>query len=216
MATADPLRRGRIDLGAGPVDHRQGPGRTAMALRPLRPVAHRAVPIPRRPALDRHAGRGAHRIRPMAAGPLAALVVDAAAGVHPDPPRGQLHRAGPLAAGHCGRMVRRRHGDPGQRHPRSRGAARRRGARDGQTRVRGDRAAGGPPGRIWAAGAYGGDRRSGGERRRRDVWTASTQRRRPAAGLADPAAARERDRSPASVDAPRRRAPRFNGHRRQQ
>ena len=37
----------------------------------------------------------------------------------------------------------------------------RRGARDGQTRVRGDRAEGGTPGRIWAAGAYGGDRRSG-------------------------------------------------------
>ena len=150
----------------------------------------------------------------MAARPLAALVVDAAAGVHPDPPRGQRHRAGPLTAGPGGRLVRRCAGDPGQRHPRSRGTAGRRGARDGQTGVRGDRAEGGPPRRLRAAGAVGGYRGSRGERRGRDVRAASTQRRRVAAGLADSAAARERDRSPAGLDAPGRRASRADGHRR--
>ena len=197
----------------GAVDQRHGPGGPAVAFRPVRPAAHRLVPVPRRPALDRHACRGAHRVRPVAAGALAALVVGAAAGVHPDPPGGQRHRAGPLAAGSRGRLVLRRAGDPGQRHPRSRGAAGRRGARDGQTRIRGDRAEGGPPRRIGAAGSCGRHRGSRRERRGRDVRTASTQRRRPAAGVADPAAARERDRPAAGVDAPRCRAPRPDGHR---
>ena len=53
VATADPLRGGRLDLRPRAVDHRQRPRRAAMAFRPVRPAAHRALPIPRRPALDR-------------------------------------------------------------------------------------------------------------------------------------------------------------------
>ncbi len=138
-----------------------------------------------------HARRGAHRVGPVAAGALAALVVDAAAGVHSDPPRGQRRRAGPLTAGPGGRLVRRRAGGLGQRHPRVGGAAGRRGARDGQTRVRGRGTAGGPPRRIGAAGPVGRHRGPRGERRRRDVRPASTQRRCAAPSLAAAAAARQ-------------------------
>ena len=155
VATAGPVRGGRLDLRSRVVDHRHRPGRTAVAFRPERPPAHPAVAIPRRPALDRHARRGAHRVGPVAARALAALVVDAAAGLHSDPPRGQRRRAGPLTAGPGGRLVRRWAGGLGQRHPRVGGTAGRRGARDGQTRVRGRGTAGGPPRRVGAAGAVG-------------------------------------------------------------
>ena len=47
----------------------------------------------------------------------------------------------------------------------------------------------------------------------RVVRPASTQRRRTAPALAEAAAARRRDRAPADLDAPRRRASRADGHR---
>jgi len=84
-----------------------GPGRAAVAFRPVRPAAHGAVPISRRPALDRDAGRGAHGVRPVAARPLAALVWTLLAGcVHPDPTSwySAIVPARSLL-GHCGRMV---------------------------------------------------------------------------------------------------------------
>ena len=87
-----------------------------------------------------------------------------------------------------------------------------RGARDGQTRIRRLQAHGGPARRIRAAGLVGG-RRSGRDRRGRDVRPAPTQRRRAARAVAQAAAARVRDRAAADVDAPRRRASRADGHR---
>ena len=89
------------------------------------------VPVPRRPALDRDARRGAHRLRPMAARPVATLVVGAAAGVRAHPPGHQRRGARAVTARPGGRLVRRRAGRPRRRHPRSRGAAGRRGPGDG-------------------------------------------------------------------------------------
>ena len=129
-----------------------------MALRPVRPGPHGVRAIPRRPALDRDARRGAHRVGPVAARAMAALVVDAAAGVRADSPRGQRRRAGPLTAGPGGGVVRRRAGGPGQRHSRARSAAGRRGPRADQTRIRGVRTHGGPPSRNRAAHAFCGIR----------------------------------------------------------
>ena len=118
-------------------------------------LQHAAGPVPRRPALDRDAGRGADRFGPLAARALAALVVGAAAGLRADPPRHQRHRPGPLIGGPGGGLVRRRAGGPGRRHSRARGAAGGRGPRDGQTRVRRVAAHGGPARRTRAAGAFG-------------------------------------------------------------
>ena len=96
METACSLRGRCADRLSRAVDHGQAPLGTPMALRPLRSPAHGVVPIPRRPALDRHARRGAHRVGPLATRTLATLVVDAAAGVHTDPSGGQRDRAGAL------------------------------------------------------------------------------------------------------------------------
>ena len=89
-------RRGARDPAV--LDQRQRHRGAPMALRPLGPAQHGAGAIPRRPALDRDAGGGADRVRAVAAGALAALVVDAAAGVRADPPRRQRHRARPAVA----------------------------------------------------------------------------------------------------------------------
>ena len=98
---------------------------------------------------------------PVAARALAAVVVDAAAGVRADPPRRQRGGARPLAAGPGGRLVRRRAGRARGRHARPRGAARRRRPGAGPARIPGIGADGGAARRDRAAGAVGQVRRPG-------------------------------------------------------
>ena len=64
---------------------------------------HLPVAVPRRPALDRDARGGAHGVGPVAARAVAAVVVDAAAGLRADPPRRQRRGACALAARPGGR-----------------------------------------------------------------------------------------------------------------
>ncbi len=99
----------------------------------------------------------------------------------------------------------------GGRHPGAGGAARRRGPGAGPARLRRLRARGDPPARARPAGA-GGDR-PGQHRRRRAVRTQPAQRRRAEPAVAQAPVAHRRDRAAARLDAPRRRAPRADGHR---
>ena len=92
-----------------------------------------------------HAGRGAHRVRALAVAAAAPVLVGAAAGVRADPPVRQRRRPGPLTAGPGRRLVRRRAGGVGGRHPRPGGPARRRGAGADPARFRGLGARGRPP-----------------------------------------------------------------------
>ena len=68
------------------------------------------VAVPRRPAVDRDARRGAHGVGPVAACAVAAVVVGAAAGLRADPPRRQRRGARAVVAGAGGGLVRRRVG----------------------------------------------------------------------------------------------------------
>ena len=142
------------------------------------------VAVPRRPALDRDARRGAHGVGPVAAGAVAAVVVDAAAGVRADPPRRQRGGAGPLVAGAGGGLVRRRLVVLVVGTPASGGAARGRRPRDGPARIFRGRAAGwcgrpgtGPlelaattprPDSVAIVEMYGPNQRSGGTLRQ--LW----------------------------------------------
>ena len=221
MEAARRLRRGRCHRHPVAVDHRQRHRRAALALRSERTSRHRTVAVPRRPAVDRDAGRGPDGVGSLAARALAAMVVGAAAGVRADPPRRQRGRAGTLAAGARGGLVRRRTGRARRRHTRAGGPARRRSAGDDAPGVPGVRAEGGPAGRAWAVGAHRHrgpgsrlDRPRSGHRHRRAVRAASTRRRRPAPVLGQAEIARQRNRALADFDASRRRAPCVDGDRR--
>ena len=155
MEDARGVRGGRVHRRACAVDQRQRHRRAAMAFRPVRSARHPALAVPRRSALDRDARRRAHRVGPVAARALAAVVVDAAAGLRAHSPRRQRRGAGALVAGAGGRLVRRRTGGAGGRHARPRGAARRRGPGPGPPRIPGIDADGGAPRRARAAGSVG-------------------------------------------------------------
>ena len=198
--------------GAVPVDHRKRDRRAALAFRPLRAAVDHPVGVPRRPPVDRDAGRRPDRVRPVAAGPLAAVVVDTALGVRADPPGGQ--RGVParsllgLSVGwFVGALVVRVVGTPALEVPLDgavRALARRGFLVNALTVVRPaarDRWSCRPPttpGRKWS-------------------WTVRpqpAQRRCAAAVLAVADLARQRDRAAAGFDASRRRTPRPDGDRR--
>ncbi len=163
--------------------------------------------------MDSDGRGGTHRVRPLAARPLATLVVGIVVGLRADPPGHQRHRAGPFVAGTGRGVVRRRAGGPSRWHARSRGALGRCGPCHGQAWIRGIDAHGGAAGRRRSTSAGGHlprPRMPGGYR---VVRPASAQRRRTAATLVEAATARLRNRTAAGLHAPRGRAPRPDGHR---
>ena len=131
------LRGGRDARGTRAVDQGQRDRGSAMAFRPVRTTQHAAVAVPRRSALDRDARRRPHGVGPMAAVAMAALVVDAAAGVRPHSPRRQRGGTRPVAARPGRWLVRRRVDGARRRHACARGALGRRGPRVGSAKIRG-------------------------------------------------------------------------------